>query len=66
MKVGWSKESSDWEFKAETPCVFLIGGLCCMPIVKDADFLAAACATAAKKIQGREIPVLLVPRYVPK
>jgi hypothetical protein len=36
-----------------------------MPIVKDADVLAAAYATPAKKFQARKVPVLSIPRFVP-
>jgi len=37
-----------------------------MPIVKDAGLLAAPYATPAKNIEVREIPVLLIPWFVPK
>jgi hypothetical protein len=37
-----------------------------MPIVNDADLLAAAYATAAKKMQARKVPGLSIPRFVPQ
>jgi hypothetical protein len=35
-------------------------------MVKDADVLATAYTTAAKKIQARKFPGLSIPRFVPK